>query len=487
MLLIASLYGAGGEHDAYVAAISLPHFFAALVHGALNKGVVPLFIAARVEGDPSRAWRLAARSAGGLALALLPVGILGAVAPELVARVLFAFGRPETIREAARLISWSLPFAVPLGVAVHLASLHAASGRFLVASASHAIGPAAGLLALTIWHGQLGIAALIMGLLAGTTLQALLLAIPIFRALAKKDGATPGVSTGGRQALVVLGPLLIAGVLQRSLPILEKSFGAKLLDEGSIAQMSCGWKPTMFLFSLIATSIFAAAFPFLSESAAAGDIDALRKRTARITRRLALVLAPVILITILLRGEMMTAVFRRGAFTQHDVDRAALALALYLPAMFLFALNGVVSQVFYALRRVRIFVVAAILGAGSYLIVAPLLAGAFGMPGLVAGYTVASALSFALLLWRAAALLGGIELGALARTALVALPSLAAGGLLVEGARRLLGPTIATIGAVGAIAILIVIGLAGLGIYAAVLRSAGNRDLGEVVRSIFKR
>src|SRR5690242_16182438 len=58
-ILVAALFGAKVELDAYFAAITLPTYFSAVLLGGLSYVFVPLFVGHRTSGSEAQAWKIA--------------------------------------------------------------------------------------------------------------------------------------------------------------------------------------------------------------------------------------------------------------------------------------------------------------------------------------------------------------------------------------------------------------------------------------------
>ena len=107
-LVIAHLFGAGGEMDAYLAAVTLPSFAIVVILASLGFVFVPVFVQYASEGRDEDAWKVASSVINLVLIAFAVITVVGILfADELLA--LTAPGLSEESRELAAqiaLLSW---------------------------------------------------------------------------------------------------------------------------------------------------------------------------------------------------------------------------------------------------------------------------------------------------------------------------------------------------------------------------------------------
>jgi putative peptidoglycan lipid II flippase len=499
--LLASIFGASADVDAYAAAIAIPYFTIALIQASIGKAFVPVFVRELTNDRRGEAWRLAGSAAGLLIVVLTAIAVVGALFPSALSDAIYPAFPSATREKLTRLIAVSVPGCLPFGLATFLTSLHMARRRFLFASLSQALQPIGGLISLVLFHEDIGILALAVGVVGGVVLQCVILGAPVVGRLARHGFARLGETALARM-LSLLPALIVAAVFSKGFAVLEKRYGA-LLEEGSLSHMTYGWKLVVFLFFLVSNGVLQSSFTYLSETAATDDRDELRRRTAAITRGLLLVLLPVATAAFVFRVEAMR-LFERGEFRPDDVRRASLAVTMYLPLLIVYSLQGVASHVFYALGRVWTVAVVSAGSLGVYVVLGPWLAesaaslgvdallgdqlaASAGMAGLLAAFCVAVGAGYAAFVVLLRPLIGGIEGTALLATLARGVIAAAVTGALLEISRRLLGGPLSEWPFVFRAGLLAVLGCAGCLPYMLVVRGLGDRELMGVLRSLGRR
>jgi putative peptidoglycan lipid II flippase len=499
--LLASIFGASADVDAFAAAIAIPYFAVALIQSSLGKAFVPVFVRELANDRTHDAWRLAGSACLLLLFVLTLIAAIGLLFPAALSHMIYPAFESGTKEKLNHLIVVTVPGCLPFGLATFLSTLHMARRRFLFASLSQALQPVGGLIALVLLHERIGILSLAIGVVGGVTLQMLILAAPLIGRALKHGFARRGDAALAR-VLSFLPPLVVAATFSKAFSLLEKRYGA-LLGEGALSNMTYGWKLVAFLFFLVSNGVLLSSFTYLSETAATDDRDELRRRTAAITRGLLLVLLPVATAAFVFRVEAMS-LFQRGEFTHDDVLRASLAVTLYLPLLIVYSLQGVATHVFYALGRVWTVAIVSAGSLGVYVVLGPWLAesatslgigrllgpelaSSAGMVGLLAAFGVAVAVGYAAFVLLLRPLIGGIEGSALLATLARGIVAATVIGILLELCRRGLGGPLTDWPFLFRAALLAALGCAGCLPYLLIVRLLGDRELMGVLRSLRHR
>jgi putative peptidoglycan lipid II flippase len=329
---------------------------------------------------------------------------------------------PETAELARRMAVFTWPALIGLGLAMLAARVHQAGSRFVLAAFIPLLGAGVQLVALLSLSGRLGGMAIALATAVSSALEAafLVLALGVGRVLVRRvDFRQPELRT----ALRLMLPLLIANLVVRSTPVVDRYLGSQL-GAGAISHLGYAFRPVTMLGVLLSTGLVTVLFPRMALHAAGEDRVALRRTLSRGLQQVWLVVAPVVMIAIVLALPLVRLAYRRGAFSEDDAVAVATILQIYLLALPPTCLGGLVSQAFYVLNDTRTPAIGSSIEAVLYVGYTAFLTQQLGAPGVAIGYVLYFNFSF---VWQAALVrrrTGGAELATMLRA--FGLPALAA-------------------------------------------------------------
>lgn len=348
-VLIAALFGAGIELDAYFAALTLPTYFSAVLLGGLSYVFVPLFVEHRTTGSEEEAWKITGNI---LTLYLVVAGSL-TIAGMVWARELLALtvpGLSDSALTLATLLARILWPSVFLGgLATLCVSLYQSYERFIWPALAPLVGGVITLTVLFLWGRSGGVHVLAFAVLTGSIAQAVLLApILIGRLHLRFDPRDTGV----REALVLLAPLVFAALFAQGSKLVDR-YVASHLGSGSISHLAYGDKITTLFAALLSAGIAVTIFPQMAKESARADLSALRQTVSLGLRLTWLLVAPAIGLGIGLAYPLIGTVLERGAFGAADTAAVASILHWYLLALIGMTLGNITARAFYALKDTR--------------------------------------------------------------------------------------------------------------------------------------
>lgn len=397
-LVIAALFGAGAESDAFLAAWSVPETASPLLlEGLLALIGIPYLTRAVLRGRAPEAvaatfWPVIA------ALCVAAIGVALA-SPALVALTVPGIADPELAASCMRLAAPTVPL---LGAAGYLAALLRAH--------DHQVRPAGVYLAynvgiiLTMIAGAhtFGVRAAAAGLSVGAAAMCLLLAPQAVRAV----GLPTWRTTRLRQwlpAAGLAGPLLCYLLTRQGQTFVERFF-ASSLQAGSISELNYAQKVGQ-VPGTVAVAIALAGFAAIARDAADGAPGAAAGAVVRGMRAVLALVVPSTAGLSVLAPLVVPVLFERGNFDAAASAGTAAALRVYvlgLPG------QALVSVLVIAAAALRISPWLAARSAGIGLVVtavaAAALAGPFGTPGIAAADATGIWVAALLLLrgvWRA--------------------------------------------------------------------------------------
>jgi len=347
-------FGTGLYADAFVAAFRLPNILRRLVgEGNVSAAFVPVFEHESVQRPEEELWRLADSFHAAIAAVaglLTAAGML--LAPFLVRYVLIP-GNPDAWQLTRRLVWMTFPYLIFIAAASALMAILNARDRFAAAAFSPVllnltmIGSAAFMLRaeapILIWAG----AAVVGGFLQWASL------VPHAGRLGMRFWPRAGLAD---PALRRIGRLMLPGIVGVGVTQINTLVGqllASYLVLGSISSLFLAGRVTELPLGVFAIAIATVVLPLMSRQAAAGDRSEMIDTLGFALRQTAFITLPATAGLLVLRLEIVSVLFERGAFGPVSAARTASALAGYSLGLIAFAGVRVVAPGFFALRDTR--------------------------------------------------------------------------------------------------------------------------------------
>jgi len=468
-IFAASYFGISPAMSAFTIAFLIPNTVRSLfADAAIQAAFVPVFTEELERGHKREAFRLASNL---IFLVAVVLGLITAlfilIAPFLAQ--LFAPGfEGATLDLTVGLSRLLFPILVLLGVSgmvVGILNSYDRFGVFAIAPFFWNVAIVAVLVGLApVFPEEDQIYAYAIGVLVGTVVQLAMLTFDlrntpfgIRRALVDPFRTRLRAALGNsdvRRVLVLMLPVTISlGLI--NINLLVNSFFGTLVSEQAPAAIDKAFRIYMLPQGVFSVAVATVLFPTLSRYATRGAFDELRRTMANGMRQIVLLLTPAAAAILVLSEPMIRLVYQRGAFTASQTDLVATALfwfAFSLPFNGLFLL---LTRTFFSLQRPW---TPTMISAGNLAITAVfsfLLYEPFGVGGIVAATSLATATSVLAQAMVLRGRLGRLELGRLAWTwARVLLASAALAGVsyfvwevLDEALGRGLGGQLASLGA----------------------------------------
>lgn len=476
-VILAGLFGAGADMDAFLAATTLPQFVIAVLVNSLNYVFIPVFVEHRRKGDLDGAWHVAGALVSLGLFALGGMALIGFVFAGPLQRLLVPGFAPETLGLSVWMARVSWPTVLTTGLATLLGGLYQSHERFGWAATAPVVGAAAMLATTLVLAPTMGIGGVALAALVGSVVQLALL-VPLALREPRFRLALGGLPEGARQAMRLMVPLLVGGLFSRGAVLVDR-FVASQLATGSLAYLGYANKLVSVIVTVVASGLSVTTFVRMSEHAAGADLSALRTTMAARLRLMWLLTAPAVTMLIALRSDFVSLVFERGRFGAMDTAAVAAVLPWYLLALIAMALGGIVGNGYYALQDTRTPAIIAAVEVAAYAIYMPLLAAHLGYHGVALGFALywdASIVIISVVLWHK---MGRHVDRATMRSAAVTALAAVAGGVAALGG-RLLAPGSALLAMLSG-------SLVGGGAYVLALVALRSTDLREIRVGIMER
>lgn len=354
--IIAGMFGAGREYEAFAVALQVPDtLFFVIAGGAIGSAFIPTFTDYLSEGRIKEGWRMASSVINLFVLVMLGVAALSAVFAGPIVRVLLAPGfDAEATRLTVQLMRIMLLSPIIFGISGLQMGILNAHQRFLLpalAPSMYNVGIIIGAVALAPALG-IGIYGVAWGVVLGAALH-LVVQLPGLLNLRAPyhlliDVTDPGVAEVAR----LMGPRVLGQAIVQVNFWVNKAL-ASGMSEGAVAAIQRAWYILMLPQGLIAQSVATVVFPTFAAQVADGDAAGLRHRLGQVLRAVLFLSLPATVGLVVLRLPIVRLLFERGDFTAADSQAVAWALLFYGLGLAAHSLVEIVTRAFYALHDTR--------------------------------------------------------------------------------------------------------------------------------------
>ena len=361
--VLAALFGASREFDAFVTAFRIPNLLRDLfAEGALSAAFVTTFSQKlSTEGDKS-AWRLANIVLNALIIILGLITVVGIIlAPWLVRLIAPGFSEiPGKTELTIRLTRIMFPFLLMIAIAALAMGILNAKHRFGVpasASMMFNVGSILGglafafLLAPNFLHDPAMAGRAMMGMAIGTLIGGAaqwLIQVPSLRRVGYRYEATLNWRDPGfRHVMNLLGPSVI-GTAAVQINIFVNNWFASYFENGAVSLLNCAFRLVQFPIGVFGVAIATAALPTISAQVARGDIAQFRATLSRAIRLAMFLCLPAACGLVVLAHPIIAVIYQHGRFTPEAAARTALCLQAYAIGLTGYAAIKVLAPAFYA-------------------------------------------------------------------------------------------------------------------------------------------
>jgi putative peptidoglycan lipid II flippase len=359
--LLAYLFGATSELDAFLVAVSVPMLAVnILASGSLSLAFVPLFSEYYTRGEQDKAWFAASVLANlsvGVALAILVAGAL--IAPAIARWLGPGFDVP-THRLTTALFIILLPTVALATLSAMVKSVLYFFRRFGAANSAYVVGSLVLLGTVVLLQRHIGVRAVAWGMVLSASV-ALGMQLVVLRGAKPRyhlsfDVRRVGVKQTG---VLLLGMTLSIVALQLNL-IVDRAFASQV-GEGAVSILEYAADFDKLIVSTFALSAAAAIYPTLSDLFSWARVQEFADSLSATILTVALAVLPLAIVALVLRHEIIGVVLQRGRFGATETEAVAGVLVCLMPALVAWAFLYTALNAFFA-RRESFVPVAVMLG-----------------------------------------------------------------------------------------------------------------------------
>jgi putative peptidoglycan lipid II flippase len=415
--VLAALFGAGNEMDAFIVAFRIPNLVRDLfAEGAMSSAFVPTFTRHLTLHGKPEAWRLGNNVLNALLIVTGALVIAGMVFAEPIVTMYAGDYEqvPGKLALTVRLTRVMLPFLTTAAIAAAamgmLNSLHhyfvpaLAPAMFNVATIACAfllvpVMPALGLPRIM----AIAIAALVGGI-GQLAIQWPPLRKEGFRYRWIFSPRDPGL----HRVLTLMGPGTL-GLAATQVNLFVNTLLATSQGTGAVSWLTYAFRLMYLPIGLFGVSIGTAVLPAVSRHAAVNDVPGIRDTLSRGLAMMLMVNVPATAGLLVLATPIVRLLFERGHFVPADTDATAAAVRLYAVGLVGYSAARIASPTFYALGRSRTPVMVSVGTVALNVVLSLLLVRMLGFLGLALSTSIAAIANGGVLVLLLRSRLGGLE------------------------------------------------------------------------------
>jgi len=356
-VVIANHFGAGASTDAFLIAFKIPNFMRRLfAEGAFSQAFIPILSEYKTQREKSEVKDLinyVAGTLGGILLIVTVIGMIGASWLILIFAPGF-FYDPNKYAMAASMLQVTFPYLLFITLTAFAGSVLNTYGRFAVPAFTPVLLNLC-MIGGTLWlvpFFELPIMALAWSVLLAGILQ-LLFQLPF---LARLDLSPRPRFDWHHLGVVRIYRLMIPalfGVSVTQINLLIDTLMASFLVTGSVSWLYYSDRLMEFPVGVFGLALSTVTLPTLSKTVAEGDLAAYSKTLDWALRWVCLLVIPATVGMMVLAGPMLSTLFHRGQFSDHDVIMTMHSLIAYTVGLLGFVAVKVLASGFYSRQDIR--------------------------------------------------------------------------------------------------------------------------------------
>jgi putative peptidoglycan lipid II flippase len=358
-ILVARAFGASPELDAFFAANRVSEtLFLLVAGGALGSAFIPTFTGLLAKDEKDSAWRLASALGNAVTLTLSLLAVFLAVFAPQVVRYALAPGlatNTELFSLTINLLRIQLISAVLFGLGGLLVGILNAHRVFLIPALTPAMYQLGIIFGTVVLAPYMGIYGLAWGVVLGAVMYLVVQLPSLLKLISNLPAKRPITNYKSlsfedvhvRQVLLLMVPRLL-GVAVVQLNFWVNTNLASNMEEGSVTGLYYGFSLMLMAQAAIAQSVAIAAMPTFSAQHALGKTEELRSSLVVSLRGVLMMAIPASIGLILLREPLISFLYQRGEFDDHDVQLVAWALLWYAAGLVGHSVMEVLTRAYYA-------------------------------------------------------------------------------------------------------------------------------------------
>lgn len=356
-VVIARVFGAGLEMDAFIVAFRIPNFLRRLfADGGFSPAFIPVLSEYRASRSEPELRALVDQTTATLGLVVLAITVFGILAAPVVVAV-FApgfIGEPGKMDLTAGMLRITFPYILFISLTGLAGGILNTFRQFAIPAFTPVLLNLA-LIGSAVWlapYFEQPIIALAWGVFLGGLAQLLLQLPPLLKLGLLPRPAFNKDPDGVRRIVKLMVPTLFAGSVSQ-INLLISSLLSSFLITGSISWLYYADRLMEFPLGVFGIALATVILPSLSADHARGSAADYESTLNWALRWVFLISVPAALGLILLAGPTLVTLFQYEKFTVMDVQMSALALVAFAVGLPAHVLIRVLSSGFFSRQDTR--------------------------------------------------------------------------------------------------------------------------------------
>ena len=384
-VIIAKVYGASIELDAYLIAVSVPLLIIGLTNGVFSFLIVPELVKYKTCNAP-----FYKDYTGALLTTLMCVSIIISIAAYYIIPILVKIIAPFLPSEVADETVTMARIAGTMCGAVLLfnyyIALYNSANKFILPAIINSM-PYIGMIAFALLMTPLlGIQALVYGMFIGYLLAILTLYVGL-RNEVKLNFKIPFFYQNFKY-IFISTPIVLISALCFTIYGTIDAFWASRIGPQNLSYLSYNQRLIIAIGNIIILGPFTVLSPYFTEKVVLGQMDVFKNKIEITVRLIVFCAVPLCLILSLMRVEFIELLFQRGAFGINETKGVSSILPGMLCGMIPMIIVAVLFKALYAKSDIRGVASISILGSILYFSISGILSKIFGLKGIVIGYVI---------------------------------------------------------------------------------------------------
>jgi putative peptidoglycan lipid II flippase len=349
-IAVAGVFGRSDAMDAFLAAALIPGLLINLISESMNQALVPTLIRVREQEGRERAQQLLSSSMLWMCVLLSAASALMALTARGFFPLIASQFSPAKLDLSIRIFYALLPVVLITGIATNCTAVLNTFDRFALPALAPVVISLAIIAGALTLGGRFGIWAMVYSTLAGSLLQALIVAGMMethgYRLRLRWNGMTAAT----REVAQQYGPVLLSGVVASGGLLVDQSMAA-MLPAGSVSALVYGNRLVGVVVTLSAGAVSTAVTPYFSRMIAKRDWAGCRHTIRTWVRIAALTSVPLAALLIAASHFVVRVAFEHGAFGPRDTSVVAPVMAMYAIQIPFIVSSRVFYRFIIAMRR----------------------------------------------------------------------------------------------------------------------------------------
>lgn len=352
-LLVAFYFGAGRDTDAFFMAQSTSELLSKLLlGGSITTVFIPMFVERLTRGRKDDAWTLALNIFHVTAFVYLTLIVTLAVfASPFIRLIAPGFDESSTALTVGLLRILLPSFFFLFLVDLATAMLHSLK-RFALPALLRIVAPAISIIMIVLFINMIGIYALALGAVVGSTIQFVILSAGLKRQGLSYTFVLKPRDPAIKKMLYLVYPFIFSVLVTSGAGIVYRILVSDLA-EGSLASLKFAEKITQLLTIMFLNSVTLVIFPLLAEKAGNKDMSGMRNTIGSAIRLIFFVTVPLVIGVAMLREPLIALVYQHGQFSLQDAQMTSIALLFLVIGLTTNGISSVFGHAVLALQQTR--------------------------------------------------------------------------------------------------------------------------------------